>query len=164
VCIRYCGNVSTEPLPSKDKGVFTEPLSSNDRGDTRTDTHTQQRDLIRLLCFFQNTESKLKIREPDVSETVSVSFLRSREETKRSGLSKGPKRVGVSCPHLRTETHPISETLCSLVLEYRTMDRVQKPRNSDNVLLLRTQDNTNREGLRTCIYNATGIRTHDRSV
>jgi hypothetical protein len=32
VCIRYGGNVSTEPLPSNDKGTFTEPLPSNDRG------------------------------------------------------------------------------------------------------------------------------------
>jgi hypothetical protein len=43
VCIRYGGNVSTEPLPSNDTGnftkpipnndsVFTKPLPSNDRG------------------------------------------------------------------------------------------------------------------------------------
>jgi hypothetical protein len=43
VCIRYRGNVSTEPLPGNDKGVLealssnekeisTEPLPSNDRG------------------------------------------------------------------------------------------------------------------------------------
>jgi hypothetical protein len=25
VCIPYRGNVSTEPLPSKDRGIFTEP-------------------------------------------------------------------------------------------------------------------------------------------
>jgi hypothetical protein len=25
VCIRYRGNVSTEPLPSNDRGIFTEP-------------------------------------------------------------------------------------------------------------------------------------------
>jgi hypothetical protein len=31
--------------------------------------------------------------------------------------------------HLRTETDPVSETLCSL--EYRTMDNVQKPSNSE---------------------------------
>jgi hypothetical protein len=30
-------------------------------------------------------------------------------------LSKGPKRVGVFPPHLRTETDPVSETLCFLV-------------------------------------------------
>jgi hypothetical protein len=39
VCIRYRGNVYTEPLPSKDKGIFTEPLPSNDNGGY-TDTHT----------------------------------------------------------------------------------------------------------------------------
>jgi hypothetical protein len=32
VCIRYRGKVSTEPLPSNDKGIFTEPLPSNNRG------------------------------------------------------------------------------------------------------------------------------------
>jgi hypothetical protein len=32
VCIRYRGNVSTQTLPSNDKGIFTEPLPSNDRG------------------------------------------------------------------------------------------------------------------------------------
>jgi hypothetical protein len=43
-------------------------------------------------------------------------------------LSKGPNRVGVF-PHLRTETDPVSETLCfSLVFrKIRTMDKVQKP-------------------------------------
>jgi hypothetical protein len=38
VCIRYRVNVSTEPLPSKDKGIFSEPLPSNDKGDTQTHT------------------------------------------------------------------------------------------------------------------------------
>jgi hypothetical protein len=33
--------------------------------------------------------------------------------------------------HLRTGTDPVSETLCSL--EYRTMDNVQKPSNSEFV-------------------------------
>jgi hypothetical protein len=32
VGIRYGGNVSTEPLPSNDRGIFTEPLPYNDRG------------------------------------------------------------------------------------------------------------------------------------
>jgi hypothetical protein len=32
VCIPFRGNVSTEPLPSNDRGVFTEPLPSNDKG------------------------------------------------------------------------------------------------------------------------------------
>jgi hypothetical protein len=70
VCIRYSGKVSTEllprndkgiftePLPSNDKGAFTDQLPSNDRGDTQT--HRQQRDLISLLLFFQNKESRLK--------------------------------------------------------------------------------------------------------
>jgi hypothetical protein len=32
-------------------------------------------------------------------------------------------------PHLRTETDPVSEALC--FVEYRTMDKVQKPSNSE---------------------------------
>jgi hypothetical protein len=78
VCIRYRGNVSTEPLPSNDNGTFTEQLYSNDKGtftqplpsnDRRmhthsharahTRTHRQQRDLISLV-FFQNKESRIK--------------------------------------------------------------------------------------------------------
>jgi hypothetical protein len=39
VCIRYRVNVSTEPLPSNDTGIFSEPLPSNDRGDTHTDSN-----------------------------------------------------------------------------------------------------------------------------
>jgi hypothetical protein len=72
VCIRYCGNVSTEPLPSNDKGIFTETLPSNDRWfspslclttikEIHTHTHRQQHDLISLLLFFKNKESRLKI-------------------------------------------------------------------------------------------------------
>jgi hypothetical protein len=71
VCIRYRGNVSTEPLSSNDRGIFTEPLpsnnrgtfteplSSNDRGMHRH-THSQQRDFITLLLFFQNKKSRVK--------------------------------------------------------------------------------------------------------
>jgi hypothetical protein len=32
LCIRYRGNVSTEPLPSNEKGIFTETLPSNYKG------------------------------------------------------------------------------------------------------------------------------------
>jgi hypothetical protein len=55
--------ICIKPWPSKDKGNFTEPLPSSDKGDTQTHTYThrQQRDLISLLSFFQNKESKLKI-------------------------------------------------------------------------------------------------------
>jgi hypothetical protein len=51
VCIRYRGNVSSEPLPSNDKGIFIEPLPNNNRGDSQTHTHRQQCDLISLLYF-----------------------------------------------------------------------------------------------------------------
>jgi hypothetical protein len=33
VCVYYYrGNISTEPFPNNDKGIFTEPLPSNYRG------------------------------------------------------------------------------------------------------------------------------------
>jgi hypothetical protein len=77
--------IFTEPLPSKDKGIFNEPLPGNDKG-TFTEllpsnnmeifteslpsndrgihrhTHRQKCDLISLLLFFQNKESRLKLR------------------------------------------------------------------------------------------------------
>jgi hypothetical protein len=63
----------------------------------------------------------------DVSETGSVSVRRWGGRL-RLVLSKGPNWVGVFChPHLRTETHPVSETSCLYSLEYRTMEKVQNP-------------------------------------
>jgi hypothetical protein len=51
--------IFTEPFPGNDKGIFTEPLPSNDKGGyTDTHTHKQQRDLICLLLFFQNSVMK----------------------------------------------------------------------------------------------------------
>jgi hypothetical protein len=52
VCIRFSGNVSTEPLPSNDRGIFTEPLPSNDKGILPS------RDLISLLYFFKISRSE----------------------------------------------------------------------------------------------------------
>jgi hypothetical protein len=52
VCIRYRGNVSTEPLPSSDKGTFTEPLPSNDRRDTHTQTATWSHKPTLFLARF----------------------------------------------------------------------------------------------------------------
>jgi hypothetical protein len=53
VCIRYCSNVSTEPLPSNGRGNFTEPLPSNNKGDTlssiRHGRHWKQR-LQQVFC------------------------------------------------------------------------------------------------------------------
>jgi hypothetical protein len=91
MCIRYRGNVFTEQLPSNDKGIFTEtlpnndketftePLPSNDRGDTQT--HTEQRDLISLLSFFQNKESRIKMWRrdtPTIYEHEHVHFQECR--------------------------------------------------------------------------------------
>jgi hypothetical protein len=44
----------------------------------------------------------------------------------RLALSKWPKRVGVSPHHLKTEIDPVSETLFSSFLEYKTTDKYQK--------------------------------------
>jgi hypothetical protein len=61
----YNRGIFTEPLGSNDNWTFTEPLPSNNRGaihDRQTHTHTgQQRDLISLLLFSQNRESRLKM-------------------------------------------------------------------------------------------------------
>jgi hypothetical protein len=66
--------ILTEPLPSNDKGTFTEPLPSNDRGlHTRSLPHTQQRDFISLLLFFQNKESRLKV--PIISKAAITVWL-----------------------------------------------------------------------------------------
>jgi hypothetical protein len=47
VCIHYRGNVSTEPLPSNDRGIFTNPLPSNNRGiHIHTHTHTDGRHFL----------------------------------------------------------------------------------------------------------------------
>jgi hypothetical protein len=48
--------------------------------------------------------------------------------TQRSKRSKGPNRVGVF-PHLRTETDPVSETLCFSLLFRKNPDdgQVRKP-------------------------------------
>jgi hypothetical protein len=85
VCIRYRGNVSTEPLPSNYRGIFTEPLPSNDRGFLpshclatirglspsnclatigRIHTHTHIRTATwshKPTIFFPNNDSRLKI-------------------------------------------------------------------------------------------------------
>jgi hypothetical protein len=40
----------------------------------------------------------------------------------------GPNRVCISTPHpyhLRTESHPVSDTLCIYDLEFRTMEKIQ---------------------------------------
>jgi hypothetical protein len=74
VCIRYRGNVSTEQLPTNDRGIFTEllpsnnkgtftvALPSNDRGIYRhTQTHTRTATWShKPTPFLQNKDSRLK--------------------------------------------------------------------------------------------------------
>jgi hypothetical protein len=73
--------IFTEPLPSNNKGNFTEPLPSNDRGINRH-THRQQRDLIRLLSFFQNKENKPKInlKEPGWGSVDWIHLTQDRDQ------------------------------------------------------------------------------------
>jgi hypothetical protein len=49
-------------------------------------------------------------------------------------LSKGPNRVGVSLPHLKTKQIQFPKLKSSRYLEFRTMDKVQKP----SVLIVRS--------------------------
>jgi hypothetical protein len=60
VCIRYSCNVSTEPLPSNDRGIHRH-------------THRQQSDLISLLYFFKIRkvgEKCMPLRESNVDSPV----------------------------------------------------------------------------------------------
>jgi hypothetical protein len=77
----------------------------------------------------------------DVSEIGSVSVLRWKGEKtptqlgplERANLNhwiKGPNSVGVFFPFTWGRKHPLSETSCFYSLEYRTMEKVQKPSNS----------------------------------
>jgi hypothetical protein len=45
-------------------------------------------------------------------------------------------RVGAPRPRLKTETDPVSETLCFLFVEIRTMDKVQKLNSNNDMLSL----------------------------
>jgi hypothetical protein len=51
----------------------------------------------------------------------------SRHTVIEVALSKGPNRVGVF-PHLRTETDPVSETLCFSLLFRKNPDNGQSPK------------------------------------
>jgi hypothetical protein len=80
-----------------------------------------------LLCWVRCTELLVH-----PAWTRYIPFLweirtsyRSRDRGQLS-LTDPTKQVSPT-PHVRTETDPISETLCSL--EYRTMEKVQKPTN-----------------------------------
>jgi hypothetical protein len=52
---------------------------------------------------------------PQVRGIETPNLLDPLEKGLRLALSKGPNKVGVSSPHLRTETDTFSETLCFLV-------------------------------------------------
>jgi hypothetical protein len=70
VCICYLVYVSTEPLPSNDRGIFTEPLPINDRGiytqplpsndrGIHIQTHRRIGGIFSLLSLFWKKLSRL---------------------------------------------------------------------------------------------------------
>jgi hypothetical protein len=73
-----CQATIREFLPSRClttiRGTFTEPLPSNDR-EGYTHAHRQQRDLISLLLFFQNKESRLAMLHSS-DEIISAGWQR----------------------------------------------------------------------------------------
>jgi hypothetical protein len=86
VCIRYRGNVSTESLPSNDRGIITEPLPSNNKGifaeqlpsndrgiqrHTHTHAHTQTATWTHKPTFSQNKESRLTTDSFHIFEGLS---------------------------------------------------------------------------------------------
>jgi hypothetical protein len=48
-----------------------------------------------------------------------------------SSISKRPNRIGSPSPHLKTEADSVSETFNSSYSELRTMDKIQKPCDSE---------------------------------
>jgi hypothetical protein len=58
-------------------------------------------------------------------------------QTATLALSKGPNRVGVFRHHLRTETDPVSETLCSVVFRIPDDGQSPKPFTNSNVRTLK---------------------------
>jgi hypothetical protein len=115
MCIRYRGNVSTdplpsndrriftEPLPSTDKETFTEPLPSNNRGEY-TDTHAQTATWShKPTLFFQNKESRLKSGS-GLIEVISPRLSRVTEEnpdTSQSGYTVSRARFEPSTSRIR---------------------------------------------------------------
>jgi hypothetical protein len=65
--------------------------------------------------------------------------LEEAKQWLRLGLSNGANRVGASSFYPRTEIDPVSETL--FLLEYQTMDKVQKPNFSSKLFRLSSHMN-----------------------
>jgi hypothetical protein len=71
VCIRYRGNVSTEPLPSNDKGIFSYPLPSNDKGIFTEPLSSNDRG----YTFLDTTRASLKTTRPTIILVLRVYSL-----------------------------------------------------------------------------------------
>jgi hypothetical protein len=74
-------------------------------------------------CFISWTH-------PGVRRMYSCCYVTWVVQWLRLALSNGPNRVCVSPCHLRTETDPVSETLCFLVFRIPDDRQVQKPSSS----------------------------------
>jgi hypothetical protein len=85
MCIRYHGNVSTEPLPSNNREIFPSRCLATIGLYKDTDTHRQQRDLISLVLFFQNKEFRLKSEilhdQYDLSVSLTVFGTAKQKQT-----------------------------------------------------------------------------------
>jgi hypothetical protein len=81
-------------------------------------------------CFYCILSCNLPLTQPGPRCLLVYSWV---VRLLRLALSKVPNREFTL--YLRTETDPVSETLCSL--EYRTMGEVEKPSNSQRILVLK---------------------------
>jgi hypothetical protein len=93
VCIRYRGNVSTEPLHDNDEGIFTvplpsnhtgsftEPLPSNNKGEY-TGTHTDSNGYVFCAVGVVSKESRRLVVIP---KTAYI-FLNKENRLKKSSL------------------------------------------------------------------------------
>jgi hypothetical protein len=82
------------------------------------------------------------MKKHNVSETGSVSVLRWGKTIQwlRLALSKGPNWVGVF-PHLRTETDPVSETLCFFIVIWEKSGRWTKSENPISLCVIHHRQN-----------------------
>jgi hypothetical protein len=81
---------------------------------------------LSIVWYSKNTHKK-----HNVSETGSVAVIRWGGGRHLLPWVSRNHSIGPT-PHLRTETHPVSEQLRSVVLlEYKTVDNVQKPCNPE---------------------------------
>jgi hypothetical protein len=92
----------------------------------RNSIYKETRRFGNWICFRPQMRGRDKERERD-THTHILCWVHQKELISITGpdLSKGPNRVCVSPPHLRTEIDPVSEALCFLV--FRIPDDGRSP-------------------------------------